>query len=82
MTRLHLPYAIVMRLHERKSSVVITPEMAVTVGGLNRNLSLSVGFSIQDEGMDVARFAPQGVNYHVEAKMILKTGSKLPSFSP
>ncbi len=33
LTRLHLPYAIVVRLHVRKSNVVIlTPETAVTVG--------------------------------------------------
>ncbi len=33
VTRLHLPHAIVVRLHVRKINVVIpTPETAVTVG--------------------------------------------------
>ncbi len=33
VTKLHLPHAIVVRLHVRKSNVVIlTPETAVTVG--------------------------------------------------
>ncbi len=33
LTRLHLPHAIVARLHVRKSNVVIlTPETAVAVG--------------------------------------------------
>ncbi len=33
MTRLHLPHAIIARLHERKSNVfILTPETAVTVG--------------------------------------------------
>ncbi len=63
MTRLQLPHAIVVRLHVRKSNVVIlTPETAVGVS----SLSLSVGFSIQDEAMDVARSAPQGAHYHAD----------------
>ncbi len=62
-TRLDLPHAIVVRLHVRKSNVVIlTPETAVTGG----SLSLSVGLSIQDGAMDVARSAPQGAHYHVD----------------
>ncbi len=33
VTRLHLPHAIVVRLHERKSNVfILTLETAVTVG--------------------------------------------------
>ncbi len=31
---------------------------------LSSSLSLSVGFSIQDETIDVSRFAPQGAHYH------------------
>ncbi len=31
---------------------------------LSSSLSLSVGFSIQDEAMDVARSAPQGAHYY------------------
>ncbi len=30
------------------------------------SLSFSVGFSIQDEAMDVAQSAPQGAHYHAE----------------
>ncbi len=49
VTRLHLPHAIVVKLHLHKSNVVIlTPE---TTGS---SLSLSVGFSIQDEAMDLS----------------------------
>ncbi len=33
---------------------------------LSSNLSLSVVFSIQDEGMDVAQSASQGDHYHVD----------------
>ncbi len=33
---------------------------------LSSSLSLSAGFSIQDEAMDVARSAPQGAHYHVD----------------
>ncbi len=51
VTSLHLPHAIVVRLHVRKSNVVIlTPETAVI---LSISLSLSVEYSIQDEAMDV-----------------------------
>ncbi len=61
VTRLHLPHATVMELHVRKSNVVILKlETADIVGVLSRSLSLSVGFSIQDEVGDVARSAPQG----------------------
>ncbi len=64
MTRLHLPHAIVVRLHVCKISVVtITLQTADTVGVFfSSNLSLSVGFSTQVEAMDVARFAPQGAH--------------------
>ncbi len=63
MTRLRLPHAIVVRLHVRKRNVVIlTPERAV-------------GFSIQDEAMDIARSAPQGAHYHaVVIYLLLKLG--------
>ncbi len=44
-------------------------------GGLNcclsSSLSLSVGFYIQDEAMDVARFAPQGAHCHVDVIYLL-----------
>ncbi len=49
-TRLHLPHAIVMRLHAHYIiMVILTPETVC----LSSSLSLPVGFSIQDEAMDV-----------------------------
>ncbi len=49
MTRLYLPNAIDVRLHEHKDGVVIlTPEMV--------DLSLSVGFFVQNVAMDIARW--------------------------
>ncbi len=36
-----------------------------------RNLSLSVGFSIQDEAMDVARSAPRRSHYHTDVIYLL-----------
>ncbi len=66
VTRLHLPNAIVVRLHIRKSNVVfLTPDVAVTV------VCLSVGLSIQDEVMDAARSAPQGAQCHVDVINLL-----------
>ncbi len=66
-TRLHLPHAIIVRLHVRKSSVVILiQETAAKRWCLSSSLSLSVGFSIQDEAMGVARSAPQGAHYHAD----------------
>ncbi len=63
VTRLHLSHAIAVRLRVRKSCYPHTGN-----GGhswcLSSSLSLSVGFSIQDEAMDVARSAPQGAHYH------------------
>ncbi len=45
VTRLHLPHAILVRLHVRKNNIVIlTPETAVTAG-VSSSLSWSVGFS-------------------------------------
>ncbi len=38
---------------------------------LSSSLSLSVGFSIQDEAMDVARSAPQGAHYHADVIYLL-----------
>ncbi len=39
---------------------------------LSSSLSLSVGFFIQDEAMDVARSAPQGAHYyHADAIYLL-----------
>ncbi len=62
MTRLHLPHAIIVRLHGYLSEVVIlTPETADMVGVLSSSLSLSVGFSFQDEVMGAARTATQDV---------------------
>ncbi len=71
--RLHLPHAIVVRLHVRKSNVVIlTPETAVYDRWcFSSSLSLLVGFSIQDEAMDVARSAPQGAHYHTDVIYLL-----------
>ncbi len=66
-TRPHLPHAIVVRLHVCKSNVVIlTPETDILY-----SLTLSVGFSIQDEAMHVARSAPQGVHYHADVIYLL-----------
>ncbi len=67
VTKLHLPHAIVVRLHVRKSSVVIlTPEAAVTVGVCEQQPLLVGVFSIPDEAMDVARSAQQGAHYHAD----------------
>ncbi len=56
-TRLHLPHAIVMRLDVHYINIAIpTPETMC----LSNSLSLPVGFSIQDEAMDVDQSAPQG----------------------
>ncbi len=38
---------------------------------LSSSLSLSVGFSIQDEAMDVARSTPQGAHYHANVIYLL-----------
>ncbi len=38
---------------------------------LSSSLSLSEGFSIQDEAMDVARSAPQGAHYHADVIYLL-----------
>ncbi len=51
---------------------ILTPETVGTVGGcLSSSLTLSVGFSIQDEAMDVARSAPQGTHYHADVIYML-----------
>ncbi len=61
MAALHLPHATVVRLHVRKNNVII---FKTENGGrrwcLSSSLSLSVGLSVQDEAMDVARCAPTG----------------------
>ncbi len=62
VTRLHLPHAIVVRLHVRKSG---------RSWCLSSSLSLSVGLSIQDEAMDVARSAPREVHYHAHVIYLL-----------
>ncbi len=67
VTRLHLPHAIVVRLHVHKADVVIlTPEAVDKVGVLSSSLSLSLGFSTQDDAMDVAQSAPQGAHCHAD----------------
>ncbi len=67
VTRPHLQHAIEVRLHMRKINVVIlTPEQC-----LRSSLSLSVGFSIQDEAMDVVWSAPQGDHCHVDVIYLL-----------
>ncbi len=44
---------------------------------MSRSLCLSVGFTIQDEAMDVARSAPQGAHYHEDAFLLASlTGNK------
>ncbi len=53
VTKLHLPHAIAVRLHMRKSNIVIL-----------KPKTSGIGFSIQDEAMDVAQSAPQGAHYH------------------
>ncbi len=45
----------------RKSNVVILTSETMAQSS---SLSLSVGFSIQDEAMDVALSEPQGAHYH------------------
>ncbi len=64
VTRLYLPHAIVVRLHVHTGN-----------GGRSRclssSLSLSVGLSIQDKAMDVARSAPQGSHYHADVIYLL-----------
>ncbi len=61
-----------MRLHVRKINVVtLTPETMDFIWCLSSSLSLSVGFSIQDEPMDVARSAPQGAHYHADVIYLL-----------
>ncbi len=78
VTRLHLPHAFMVRLHVRKSNVaILIQETAVKRWCLSSSLSLSVGFSIQDEVVDVARSAPQGAHYHADVIYLLpKMGIK------
>ncbi len=65
VTRLHQPHAIVVRLHVRKINfVILIPETS-------RRLSLSVGFSTQDEAMDVVRSVPQGAHYHTDVTTVV-----------
>ncbi len=48
---------------------------------LSSSLSLLVGFSLQDEAMDVARSAPQGAQYHVDVIYMLLRKDKLVEIS-
>ncbi len=67
VTRLHLPHAFMVRLHVRKSNVaILIQETAVKRWCLSSSLSLSVGFSIQDEAMDVSQSVPQGAHFHAD----------------
>ncbi len=57
------------------NTFILTPESC--------SLSLSVGFSIQDEAVDVARSAPQGAHYHADVIYLLlllgiKQGASIP----
>ncbi len=62
-TRLHLPHAIVVRLHVRKTDfVILTPKTVDLICCLNSSLSLSEAFSIQD----VAQSALQGAHCHAD----------------
>ncbi len=70
VTRLHLPYAILVRLHVRKSNVVtLTPETVCTVGVWA--VAYLCRFSIKDEAMDVDWSAPQVANYHADVIYLL-----------
>ncbi len=61
-----------MRLHVHKADIVIfTPETTGTQWCLSCSLILSVGFSIQDEAMDVARAAQQGAHYHADVVLVV-----------
>ncbi len=44
---------------------------------VSSSLSLSVGFSIQDEARDVARSTPQGAHYHADSSYLLPLMRKL-----
>ncbi len=56
MTRLHLPHAIVVKLHAHYIDVfILTPETAEIFGVTSSSLSLRVGYSIQNEAMKVAQ---------------------------
>ncbi len=63
-TRLHLPHALNQRCYPHTGN-----------GGhkwcLSSSQSLSVGFSIQDKAMDVARSASQGAHYHADVIYLL-----------
>ncbi len=71
VTRLHLPHAIVVKLHLRKSNVVILTGNDGHNWCLSSSLSLSVGFSVQDEAMDGARSTPQRAHYHADLIYLL-----------
>ncbi len=67
-----------MKLQVPKSNVVIlTPGNSGQRWCLSSSLFLSIGFSIQDEAMNVARSAPQGAHYHVDfIYMLPEQGTK------
>ncbi len=60
---------IEVRSHVRKAEFIIfTPKTAGLVGV---SLSLSVGFSIEDDAMDVARSTSQGFHCHTNVIYLL-----------
>ncbi len=51
--------------------VILLPDMTDIVGVLGSSLSLSLGFFIQDEAMDVAQSATRGAHYQTDVIYLL-----------
>ncbi len=68
-----LPHAIGVGLHaaHKVSVVILTSKTADLLWCLSSSQSVSIGFSIQDEPMDVARSAPQRAHYHADVMHLL-----------
>ncbi len=62
MIRLHVP------------PVIVVVDGMTIIWCLSSSPSMSVGFSIRDEAMDVARSAPQGAHYHADVVILLFVG--------
>ncbi len=63
--RFHLAFVdAVVAQFPNKSTLLL--HLKLETVGVNSSLSLSVGLSIQNEAMDVARSAPQGAHYHTD----------------